>query len=202
MLLLDSVVRTLPFAPHAVLMPCNRGVLLAADGRSIQSIGAMLQEAERCLQEAWPMSSVMCKRGENGWVEVDPPQEHARLAHGLAIRHLAENYSAQKEALDAWHASRSDDVYVAEFTVIRVDEQWQSYCVWTQGVHSYLPIADWVALLPEGESSQHIRVPWPQVVAICGDRLVATTDNPPRFQVDSFPDDTEWLALKEHALGD
>lgn len=202
MLLLDSVVRALPFASHAVLMSCNRGVLLAADSRSEQSIEEMLREAERCLDGPWPMSSVMCTRDESGWVEFDPPPALANLAHGLAIRHLAANFAVQKEELDVLHESRGDDIYVAEYSVIRVDEQWQSYCVWAQGVRALLPAADWVALLPEGEDSRHIRVPWPQVVSICGQRMAATDENPPRFRVEDFPDESEWTALEEHAIGE
>jgi len=200
MLLLDSVVRQLPFAPHAVLMPCNRGVLLAADSRSEDSIGAMLQEAERCLQDAWPMSALMCRRSESGWVEFEPPAVHANLAHGLAIRHMAESYAAQKEALDALHESRGEDIYVAEYTVILIDEQWSSYCVWAQGVRALLPMADEIAVLPDGDASGHIRVPWADVVSLCGHRMAATRDNPPRFRVESFPDAAEWSALLEHAL--
>jgi hypothetical protein len=56
--------------------------------------------------------------------------------------------------------------------------------------------------LPEGESSGHIRVPWADVLAICGNRLSATAEQPERFLVDSFPDDNEWAALSERALPD
>jgi hypothetical protein len=202
MLLLDSVVRSLPFAESAVLMPCNRGVLLAADSRSSESIGAMLREAERCLlEEPWPMSSLMCRRNGNGWVEFEPPPEHANLAHGLAIRHLAENYSVQKE-LEALHVARGVDIYVADYTLIRTGEKWQSYCVWAEGVDTLLPLTDWVAILPEGEASNPIRVPWDRVAEICADRIAATSESPPRFEVRSFPGDRQWALLLAHAIGD
>ena len=201
MLLLDSVVRALSFAEHAVLMPCNRGILLAADCRSEQAISRLIDEADRCIrEESWPMSSLICQRQGSGWVEFKPPPEMSNLAHGLAIRHMSENYAAQKEALEALHEASGEDVYVAEYTVIRVSGQWQSYCVWTHGVRTLLPSADWVVVVPEDESAEHIRVPWSRVAEICAGRLSPTQEQPPRFEVQSFPDESEWLALSEHAI--
>ena len=200
MVQLDSVRRMLPFANDALLMPCNRGILLAADGRSDAAIEAMLLEAEQALEAPWPMTSTIFRKSSSGWEVVDPPKSCSNLAHGLVIRHAAEFYSAQKEALDALHEALDNDVYVAEYTVIRVDGQWQSYCVWAQGVHALLPVADWVALLPEGEDSKHIQVGWKDVLEVCGGRMSPTTEDPPRFRVDSFPSDEEWTALKSRAM--
>ena len=200
-LLLDSVVRALPFAASAVLMPCNRGVLLAADGGSKDALEAMLFKAEQMMLEApWPMSSTMCRRGEHGWEVVDPPEACANLARSLAIRHRAEFYSSQKDALDAWHQEHDEDIYVAEFTAMQIDEHWQSYCVWGQGVRALLPVTDWIALVPEADREQHIRVNWQDVVDICGPRLQPTDESPPRFRVESFPDAAEWERLTARQL--
>jgi hypothetical protein len=200
-LLLDSVVRMLPFAASAVFMPCNRGILLAADGGSADAVEAMLLKAEEMMLEApWPMSSTICRRGEHGWEAVEAPKACANLAHGLAIRHQAENYALQKEALDAWHQERNEDLYVAEFTVSKAAEQWQSYCVWGQGYRVLLPVTDWVALVPEADDKEHIRVTWRDLEEISGARLQSTNESPPRFLVESFPDGAEWERLSARQI--
>jgi len=186
---LDSVVRRLPFADNAVFMPCNRGILLAADGRSEEALEAMLSQAERMMLEApWFMSSTMCRRGDQGWEVVAPPKSGANLARGMELRNLAEFYSSQKDALEPWLQQRGDDVYVCDFTVLKVRGQWQSYCVWGQGVRALLPVTDWVAVTSGGA---HIQVNWQDVLDICGPRLQPTSESPPRFRVDSFPDAAE-----------
>ena len=197
---LDSVRRMLPFASDAVLMPCNRGVLLAADSRSEDAIEAMLLEAEKALDAPWPMSSTMCRHTSDGWSEFQAPARCANLAHGLRIRHRAQFYLDQKKILDEVNEAQGKDVYTAEFSVIRVGDVWQSYCVWSEGVRTLLPVADWVAILPEGEDSTHIRVAWKDVVEICGARMSPTEDELPRFEVDSFPNAQEWTALQTRIL--
>lgn len=202
-LLLDSVLRMLPFAASAVLMPCNRGVLLAADGNSTEAVEAMLLKAEQMMMEApWAMSATMVRRSEGGWEAVQAPEPCANLAHGLAIRDRAEHYAAQKEALDAWHQQQDEDIFVAALTVIKIADQWQGYCVWAQGVRTLLPVADWVALVPENDGDNHVRVPWQDVVDICGARLQPTAENPPRWLVESFPDGAEWERLVAGQLAD
>ncbi|MFA6984974.1 MAG: hypothetical protein WC213_02035 [Arenimonas sp.] len=201
MLQLDSAVAALPFAPNAVFMPCNRGILLAADGRSEEAMTAMLTEAARCLrEEPWPVSATLCKRSPDGWQQVDPPACAAALAHNLFVQHRADYYAGQKEELDALHESRGEDVFVANCSLLGNEDTWQSYCVWTQDVKSLLPVTDWIALMPQGEDVKFIRVAWQDVVETCGPRMLATTESPPRFLVDSFPTPDEWSALSSRAI--
>ena len=201
MLQLDSVRRQLPFAERAVFMPCNRGILLAADGGSDEAVAAMLDESARCLvQEPWPMSSALLRRGSDGWEEASPPASAQVMAHGLAQAHLSQTYSAQKDELDAWHEQTGRDVFVASHTLIAIDDRWQSYCTWAKGADSLLPVTDWVAIASGGEGEPFIRVNWPDVMAVCGARLQPTAENPARYFVDSFPDEEEWRALSARAL--
>jgi hypothetical protein len=124
MLLLDSVLRALPFAPHAVLMPCNRGVLLAADSRSEAAIGAMLSEAERCLEEAWPMSSAMCRRTEGAG------KSSTRLRR-MPTRHMG-----------------SPRVTLAR-TMPRKKRSW-TRCTWPRARMSMSPSTPWFGLASNG----------------------------------------------------
>lgn len=198
MMQLKNVLAALPSADHAVVMPCNRGILLAADCRSDVAISSMLTEAERCLQhEPWPMSGCMFRRQGDGWQQFAPPQSAERLTHSLGQQHLAEVYAAQKEALEALHERALQDLFVATFTLHGSDGDWQSYCTWSEGVPTLLPVTDWVAMVPEAEDAVFLRVDWSDVVKICGARLQATQEHPARFLVTSFPDPGEWNALSE-----
>lgn len=201
MLLLDSVIDALPFAAHAVFLPCNRGILLTADERSDAAITAMLAEAARCLQhEPWPMTVTLCKRTPEGWRDVAPPATAAALAHNLFVRHRAEYYAAQKQELDALHERTDEDLFVASYSLCGNDEQCESFCVWGEGVKTLLPVTDWVAVVPQEEKGKFIRVPWQHVVESCGPHLQATEENPPRFLVDSFPNPNEWDSLSARAI--
>lgn len=203
MLLLDSVVTALPFAPHAVFLPCNRGILLAADDRSERAVESMFTEASRCLHdEPWPMSATLCKRGSEGWQQAEPPANAAAVAHSLFVQHRADFYASQKEELDALHETRNHDVFVANCSLLCKENLWESYCVWTQGVESLLPVTDWIALLPQEEGAQFIRVYWQDVLEICGPRMQPTSESPPRFLVNCFPTPTEWSALSARAITD
>ena len=146
------------------------------------------------------MSSTLCKRGPNGWQQAEPPASVAVLAHSLSVQHRAEFYAAQREELDAMHEGSGRDLFVADCSLIGNDDQWESYCVWTQGVESLLPVTDSIALMPEGDDAEFIRVPWHKVLEACGSRMQATAESPPRFLVNSFPGPDEWSVLSAQAI--
>lgn len=197
MLLLGNIVDELPFGPFAVLLPCNRGVLLAADGRSEDALQAMLREATRCAeQEPWPMTATLCTRTDGKWHEFSTSGETAVLAHGLFIAHLADDYAAQKEALDALHERLEIDVFTASCSVLTRDDAKASYCVWSEGVVSLLPVTDWVALVPEDPEAGFKHVRWQDMLDVCGERLRPTDESPARFLVDTFPDSAQWEAME------
>lgn len=203
MLQLDKVLRALPFAEHAVLMPCNRGILLASDERSEDGMKAMLEEAARCLHaEPWPMSGVICRRHAGSWEVIELPARLSQLAHSLEVQHLAQVYVDQKSQLEAVNEEAGRDVYVAEFALFGKDGIFESYSVWTEGVGTLLPATDWVAVNPDGEARDFVRVTWQDLRRTCGARLAPTSDHPPRYLVNSFPDADEWSALNRLAASD
>ena len=54
--------------------------------------------------------------------------------------------------------------------------------------------------MPGGEDVEFIRVAWQAVFETCGPRMLATTESPPRFLVDSFPTPDEWSAPNSRAI--
>jgi hypothetical protein len=198
---LPSVVAALPFAADAVLMPCNRGILLAADGKSETAMRAMLEEALRCLhQEPWPMSAARLAWNGEAWHSIAAPESLSAQAHDTEVLNSAQNYEAQREALDELHASTGRDVYTAAFGIIKRNEHLESYCTWTKGVETMLPVTDCVAFVRELEGEDFLMVPWHDALEICASHLQATAEQPTRWLVASFPDDAEWRALSERAL--
>ncbi len=201
MLQLDRVMRALPFADHAVLSPCNRGVLLAADMRSSISVEAMIREAIRCaLEHPWPISGTLCVRTGGLWESFVPGGPAAALAHELQALHLCQNYEGQKEALDAWHERTGKDIFVASVGLIRRHGEVISYATWTRGVVTLLPETDCVAMIldpRDGKDMVRKLVRWADMVRVCGHRLQVTVESPLRYFADCFPDDAQWAALPD-----
>lgn len=193
---LANVVAALSFAADALFMPCNRGVLLAADGRSEESIAAMLSEATRCaMQEPWPMSGTVLRKCPAGWQEALLPASLAVQARTLKCIHISENYAAQKELLDALNERLGKDVFVASMTLLGDLSDLHSYCTWAQGVPALLPVSDWVAVVRADDRKEFLRVDWHDLAEVVGHRLQPTQENPSRYLVDSFPDADDWRAL-------
>lgn len=201
MLLLNRIVDRLPFKQHAVLIPSNRGILLAADGRSDSALQSMLSEAIRCHeQEPWPMTATLCTRVEGQWQEFRTFGDSARLAHNLFVIDRANFYADQKDALDNFHAEAGRDVFTAGCSVRARDGINESMCVWTQDVTSLLPSTDLIALAPSDEAIKFKLVRWHNVLDVCGYRMQPTCESPPRFLVESFPDTSEWNSLVDERL--
>ena len=145
------------------------------------------------------MTGTLCSRSEGKWHEFATSGETAALAHSLFVAHLAENYAAQKAALDAFHERSQIDIFVASFAILNRDDGQVSSCVWSEGVPSLLPVTDWIALAPEDPDADFKHVRWQHMLDVCGERLQATEESPARFLVDTFPDSTQWDALEAGA---
>jgi hypothetical protein len=201
-LLVDAVVDQLSFAQTAVLMPVNRGVLLAADGRSEAALCAMLQDALTSLQDnPWPMSGVMLTRHNGHWTEFKSQGIVAQRAKAVATFNLAGTYKDQQTALEAHHEKVGEDVFVATFDLRQRGDDIAgiySWCVWTEGVLTLLPKADAIIFgKGEGKHRESLIVQWEQAIQICGHYQQQIDEDPPRFRVATFPNAVEWQKLRE-----
>lgn len=201
-MLVEEVVDQLPFGESAVLMPVNRGVLLAADARSETALSAMLQLAFSSLQNnPWPMSGVMLTRVNGQWQEHQAVGIVARRAKSVAAVSLANIYQDQTTALEARFVKAGEDIFVASFSLRQRGDDIAgiySWCVWTEGVLTLLPKSD-VVIFGRGEEEvrESLVVPWEQVVQVCGHYLQPTDEDPPRLRVSEFPTIEEWQQLRE-----
>lgn len=200
--LVDRVIASLGSAA-SVLLPCNRGVLLAADSGDRGAVRAMLGQALACLQEKpWPIGSTMLTLVDGHlqrYVPSDP--DLAVLAANLERMSLAGTYHDQKSLLERLHG---EDVYVASYSMLKRQQDGDrimSWCSWSDGVPSLLPRTDLVALgRPDSAAERPVMIAWERLESICGRHMQATEHDPPRYKVESFPDSTEWTAVR--AAGD
>jgi len=204
-LLVDAVVDQLPFAQSAVLMPVNRGVLIAADGRSGDALSAMLQEALVSLQNnPWPISAVMLTYQDDHWREFKTEGNVAQRAKAVAAINLAGIYKDQQIALAEYFEKNGEDIFVATFDVRQRGDDMAgiySWCVWTEGVLTLLPKTDVVIFSKRDvENRESLIVQWEQAVQVCGRYFHPTDEDPPRFRIADFPTAEEWQQLK--AIGE
>lgn len=197
-LLVSAVVDALPFSSTAVLMPTNRGVLLACDGTDQNALRSMLGHAERFLREhPWPMAATMLQRQGGEWKEFVPTGVLGEI-HGSLVRlSAAITYNDQQVALQK---HLGDDVFVGTYSLIRRGagpESLRSWSSWTKDVPTLLPQTDLVILGRPRSDGKHdmLMVTWSALVQSCGPRMKQIDERPARFMVDQFPTDAEWQVL-------
>jgi hypothetical protein len=196
-LLLDSVIAKVPFEGTIVLVPSNRGVLLAARGDTEASVLALLDHVHRCHRECpWPMSTIPLHKVSGVWQPFALTGLAARRAHALQQIDLSGVYADQREALQKLVG---DDTYVAKVDFMGNGdglEHIESWCVWSEDITSLLPRTD-VVIVSRGDTKDAFIVAWDELATIAGRHLKTTVEDPPRFLVDSFADATEYAQLEK-----
>lgn len=198
--LVPKVIDRLPFAAHAVVSPCNRGVLLAVDGRDARALGLLLDMARLAHeQQPWPMTATVLERDGAGWKALVRDGDLGRKLRELACVQSHVVYRDQKAELDKQHERHGVDVFVATASLMRRadDAPVESWCTWTRTVDTLLPETDYVALLRDLEAKppKPVIVPWDVVVEVCGRWMEPTPWSPVRWRVRGFPDEAAWGGL-------
>jgi hypothetical protein len=200
-LLVDKVIDRLPFRDSAVCVPCNRGILLAADRNSTECLKAMIDRAfENLRSKPWPLSATLLARQGAEWFEYQPTSEIVSRVEDLHRINIGITYADQKTALEEIHEKTGKDIFVATFGLWRREADGnaiRSWCSWAAGVHSLLPKTDQIAFGkdPSNKESQPVLLNWDSAVALCGRHMTPTAEDPPRFEARTFPDDSEWAEI-------
>jgi hypothetical protein len=195
--LVDAVIAALDVQGDPVVVLPNRGVLLATGSDDAAGLQRLIAEASRSMQERpWPMSAALLRRVAGRWEVFEPGPALASAVRTFDLLSLAGTYSEQQEALQRHLEKQGVDVYVAKFSVMNApgSDAVRSWCVWSEGVPSLLPQTDVVILRRNDESEKPVIVPWAAVERLCGAYMRRTEDEPPRFDVTSFPT-AEWGQL-------
>lgn len=197
-LLLPDLIYRLGIAEPVALAPL-RHALLVANARDERALSALAETAQRLLGEhqRW-LSCVPLALVDGRWQVFEPPASLAAAFSDLHAIEKAENYSGQKQLLDAIHEERNIDVFVATATLIKAPDDGRliSYSVWSRGVDTLLPHCDLVAMLPDPESGGGATfVAWDDLARVAGHHLEATDAHPPRYRLRTFPSDAELAQL-------
>jgi hypothetical protein len=198
MFLRDDVWEQLHVPGDAVALAPNRGVLLAAGSDDAAAVEALLHEARRSLeQRPWPLDAMLLSRRAGRWLSYEPQGRAAALWDLHRQISLAGAYGEQQPALQK---HLGDDVWVATFGLVgrKSDPALLfSYAVWTEDVPTLLPEVEYLAVSRRRDDGEFDTafVPWGEAQRICGARMRPAPEYPPRWAVDTFPDDTEWQAL-------
>jgi len=100
---------------------------------------------------------------------------------------IASIYDAQKTALQAYFQSVGDPVYVASYGVIGKKDgpdKARSWCAWTQGIQSLLPLTDTIAFVWNLQSDRKtLLVSRPDADRIVGHYYKTMSENPPRMRL-------------------
>jgi hypothetical protein len=126
--------------------------------------------------------------------------ELARVAHRAEVLLAAAEYGSQKEALDAEHERDGVDVFVGTLLVgERPDESLFSASVWSNGVDTLMPDADFIAFQPGVGPGEAITVPFPVVVAEAS--LIPEPGYAPvRYRVTAWPSESVMDRLQAQAV--
>ncbi|XQA66117.1 hypothetical protein ACM9XC_01845 [Xanthomonas sacchari] len=202
--LLPDVLYRVPVAGNPLFMLPARDCLLVVGDRDAAAIGAMLELSVEAAAQGRNVSALVFTYDEARRMvpfALASPEHRQRQAD---LRRLldAPAYADQKAALDKLHDATDQDIFVASFSVYqeRDDGARQfSLCTWTKGVDTLLPRADRIALVvprDDAEEDAVVLVSWDEAVAAFGDLMEPQPPlYPPRYRVQTFPDDAQLRQL-------
>ena len=162
-----------------------------------QMIEKQYQAATRCLS---PVAYTVDSAGRVVPYRAKVGSELARLAHRAELVLAGGEYAAQKEVLDAEHERDGVDIFVGSLLVAgRPDESLFSAAVWSNGVDTLLPEADYVAFQPGDGPGEAITVPF-DVVLREASLIPEPGYSPLRYRVTAWPGATVMDRLRAQAV--
>ncbi len=204
-ILVPGVFDDLPITGEPVVVLPNRDTLLVADSNNPTAIMAMLAKAEEMVKElARPQNiAPLVLRGgviHDYEVSAGSPAFSA-VARARALAWLSA-YVEQKAVLEKVYERSGKDIYVGEHTLTSSESagvtRYLSYCVWSRGVPTLVPMADDVVFYdPDApdEKKARARVPWSTVREVLDDLMLDTKMFPPRFYVSQFPSPEQFARM-------
>ena len=122
--------------------------------------------------------------------------------HLLNLRNESGVNDTQKELLDALHARRGIDLFVAPYQMLARDDLGTlSFAVWTDQVDTLLPRTEFIVFNPKGQNAADlVLVAWDEARAVVGDLMESTEHVPERLRVRRFPDAAQLARLRERAI--
>jgi len=193
MIYLDLVRRFEVDGDHIAMVP-NRDWLIVTGSLDEDGLKAMLFVAEKELQKARSISGRAFRLSDDEWEPWMPGEDHPLYPRFnlLQLQSMGQDYGDQKEHLEKLHEKTGEDVFVATFNILQDKETDEvfSYAVWPNGVLTWLPKADKLAVLRSNDDKPEL-FDWDRVVAVAGDLMTPLEMYPIRYQVADFPGDEQ-----------
>ena len=187
---------------HIAMVP-NRDTLLVTGTESVVGQKMMIEFATQQLQEQpRPMiATPLLLQPDGTWTDWIPPTDNPLYSEfeRLRLGWLQIEYEDQKQLLEKIYEIQLNDDFVASFTVATKDDDVHSYCVWSAGVKSVLPRADFLVFY-DVDSGESRRTRWEDAVEVVGDLMEPMDLYPPRYRVFDFPDAKQLAQIPEQAL--
>jgi uncharacterized protein YtpQ (UPF0354 family) len=182
---------------HVAAVP-NRDLLLVTGSNNLAGLAVMAKMCEQALDESRPLSSIPVILQGKLWKTFlpEPGHPHYELFKKLQVTELSRDYAEQSRVLEAWTEQAGEDVFVAGYQAISDKERgaYSSYCVWSEGVPTFLPAADDVAFVVGGKFAG--TAPWDRVCAVASHLMTSLDLHPPRFKVQAFPSPDQIASLE------
>lgn len=200
-LLLLDVIRKMRVKGEPIAFVPNRDTLIVTGSEDIDGLKGMLVLAKDALEKQHhPVSTIALRFTGDEWTTWLPPPNHALYNDFklMQVKMLVDEYRAQKVVLDKLHEKRRENVIVATYNGVQVNETGvvHTYAVWSHGIISWLPQADIIAFMQSGEEKPRM-YDWDRVVQAVGDLLKPLEMYPPRFEVSGFPTEDQFAAMGE-----
>jgi hypothetical protein len=193
---LPALLRGLKLTGEPVVFLPHRDHLLVAGSEDPAALAAAAARVEALLDGPRSLSGRAWRLGKAG---LEPFEPAGDAPHALALQRLRRtsalrDANEQKDALDAKHQAEGIDVFVGTALLLE-DEAGEevSYCVWTKGVDTLLPRAEYVVFVDvdvegEGEGRIVAAARWEDVERQVKGALARDDSTwPPRYRARDFP---------------
>ena len=200
-ILLPDLIHRVGVRDPVVAVPFRNALMLtSADNEP--GIALMARLIEQHLGGAQRWLSFQLLRLENTQWQSHAPLVAVDAWHVLNLRNAVAVNESQKELLDALHARREQDLFVASYQMMARDDLGTlSFSVWAEQVDTLLPRTEFIVFNARGrDAARPLLVPWHEAIEVVGELMEATDHSPERFRVRRFPDEAQFARLKDLAI--
>jgi hypothetical protein len=202
-MLLTDYLRQHEVRGDPVVMLPNRDTLLLAGSGDPAALAKLAVLAEEAYDHPRSITGLAFRLTEAGeWVPFvpDPNHSHFQQFKLLRVKSIGSEYAEQAEFLKEQNEKTGKDVFVASFSAMQQREtgEVRSYCVWSQGIVSWLPVTDdiyFFRLTGEEEGNIAGNACWEQARTVLGDVLKPLGLYPERYEVEAFPSEEQLRAF-------
>ena len=200
-ILLPDLIHRVGVRDPVVALPFRNALMLTGAGNEA-GIALMAKVIEQHLGDTQRWLSFQLLRLENTQWLPHAPLVAVDTWHLLNLRNAAAVAESQKELLDALHARRELDLFVASYQMMARDDLGTlSFAVWAEQVDTLLPRTEFIVFNARGsDAARPLLVPWREAIEVVGDLMETTDHAPERFRVRRFPDEAQFARLKELAI--